>query len=253
MRKVPTRTAFLLGMTLAASEWLPGCLVADDGHPPTEGSGASAGAAAGGALGGGARPSGGGAGGAIKDAGTSGAGGVVGGGAGGSGGVARDAGTSAGGLSGGGAGGFSGGAGGFSGGVGGSAGAAGGVSTDPCTAFAFPSSYGLSCGANLGPSADPSRLYLCDGIKTTTSVVCAEGCHAAPVGQDDYCNGVDTDPCMNNTFASSTGTAVWCAGNLLSTLDPNVLYSCFGQTVSSMETCSNGCHVSPPGQADYCN
>jgi hypothetical protein len=170
--------------------------------------------------------------------------------------------TSTGGITGGGTGGFvstggsspSGGTGGGTAGTGGfvatggsATGGSGGYISNPCIYFPYTTSYGYACGANLSTQADPSRLYLCNGTTTTGSVHCPSGCYAAPVGQADYCYG--TDPCINNPFDGEA-----CGANLAPYANQKLLYNCSGQrTIGSKDCGVNGCHASPPGQADYCN
>jgi hypothetical protein len=135
--------------------------------------------------------------------------------------------------------------GGTAGSGGGTAGTGGTFTANPCIYFPFPTSWGLACGANLTSTADPRRLYLCDGTTTAGSVVCQSGCYAAPVGEADYCYG--TDPCINNPF---NGEA--CGSNLAPYAVQYRMYNCSGQRTLSYYDCAYACHASPPGVDDYC-
>lgn len=64
-----------------------------------------------------------------------------------------------------------------------------GSESDPCINSPFDSD---SCGANLFPGADPNVLYTCQGQRTVSRIVCPAGCFAAPFGQADRCNLVET-------------------------------------------------------------
>lgn len=101
------------------------------------------------------------------------------------------------------------------------------------------------CGSNSS-TGDPGRLYRCNSGAVSGSVICKNGCHAAPQGEADYCVGLD--PCVSSVLA----TDVVCGSSLSSAANPNTLYTCSGQMTTNSTVCSNGCHASAPGQSDYC-
>ncbi len=113
---------------------------------------------------------------------------------------------------------------------------------NPCTGT---TGFYNVCGSNSS-TGDPGRLYRCNAGSVSGSVICKNGCHAAPQGQADYCVG--SDPCASNVFSSD----VVCGSSLSSNANPNTLYTCSGQMTTNSTVCSNGCHASAPGQSDYC-
>ena len=104
--------------------------------------------------------------------------------------------------------------------------------------------WGLFCGANL-TNANPSQLYLCDDGTTFGSVVCPSGCHAAAVGEPDYCLG--DDPCVSGV----TGGEI-CGRNLSPNAEPRTLYTCENQQTVGTMFCDVDCIPQRPGTADVC-
>jgi hypothetical protein len=77
--------------------------------------------------------------------------------------------------------------------------------SDPCSSATLGN--GGYCGAAL-TGGDPTVLYQCQNMATAESHVCTQGCHSAPAGQNDFCNGDDVDhlpwPC-GQTFQCTQG------------------------------------------------
>ena len=187
------------------------------------GAGATAGASGKGGTGQAGFPGGGGAGsGGGAGAGAAGKAGQGGAGAGGSGG------TSSGGTS--------------SGGTGGSA-----PVTDAC---AKAGADGEWCGSALSVASQPNTLFHCQGGKTIGATPCATTCHVTTGNDSDYCDtATQADPCAGAT----SGDGPYCGGTLNPPGDAGTLFTCKGKKTAGKQVCANGCHVSPPGQADYCN
>jgi hypothetical protein len=72
----------------------------------------------------------------------------------------------------------------------------------------------------------------------------------AAAGTADYCEGGGpaADPCST----ASSGDGPYCGGSLTPPGDLATLYDCKSKKTASSTQCSAGCHVSPPGKADYC-
>jgi len=104
-----------------------------------------------------------------------------------------------------------------------------------------PSGNGLYCGQTLG--LDSNKLYDCNNGNSTVRESCANGCTVAPAGQADYCASGGGGSCPS-------GNGLYCGQTL--GLDSNTLYSCSNGTNTVRQSCSNGCVIAPPGQADYC-
>jgi hypothetical protein len=113
---------------------------------------------------------------------------------------------------------------------------------NPCAAT---SGFYNVCGTN-STTGDPGRLYRCNGGSVSSSVICQNGCHAAPLGQTDYCIG--SDPCVSSTIASN----VVCGSSLSPAANAAILYTCHNQATTATTLCANGCLAAAPGQSDAC-
>lgn len=104
------------------------------------------------------------------------------------------------------------------------------------TCGACPAGNGLYCGSGI--SMDPSTLYHCNGGVLTVAQACPSPCHVNPPGQADTCG------------SCPSGNGAYCGATL--GMDPNKLYDCNNGNLTVTQACPSTCHVSPPGQSDYC-
>jgi hypothetical protein len=104
------------------------------------------------------------------------------------------------------------------------------------------------CGGDKN-NGNPSTLYRCNGPGPATVIrSCANGCHVAPPGEDDYCNAPPPPSCDSN---ASVG--YYCGGDKVSNGNANKLYFCDGPGPATVEeSCTESCVVAPAGQDDYC-
>lgn len=114
---------------------------------------------------------------------------------------------------------------------------------DPCASAQYGN--GAYCGGTL-TGGDQSALYNCQNGKTASKTACPSGCQVNPPGVADACQSTG-DPCTGAT----SGNGAYC-GSGLPGGDPNVLYNCQNGSTASKTTCTAGCQVNPPGQADAC-
>lgn len=103
-----------------------------------------------------------------------------------------------------------------------------------------PFGNGAYCGSTLG--LDPNTLYDCVNGQTSVLAPCSAGCEVAPPGQ--------ADTCKEEKGSCPSGNGDYCGSSV--GLDSNTLYTCSDGNYTAKESCQNGCHVAPPGQADYC-
>lgn len=108
---------------------------------------------------------------------------------------------------------------------------------DTCQPAATPSPC---TGKSDGAWCDGDKLLQCKGGQTSSSQLCSYGCQAMPPGTPDQCKGAPTPTgaCSGKTDGS------WCDGAKL--------LHCKGGSVSSSQTCSDGCQAMPAGIADQC-
>jgi hypothetical protein len=91
------------------------------------------------------------------------------------------------------------------------------------------------------------------GLQPSPSVSVPDGAASASDGASDDLGPAPSnhppaaDPCRNATL----GDGLYCGGPLGGAAD--TLYSCAGGATASSQPCAMGCHVAPPGVADYCN
>jgi hypothetical protein len=112
----------------------------------------------------------------------------------------------------------------------------GACTATPATCGACPSGNGLYCGSGI--NMDPKTLYNCNAGVLTVAQQCPSPCKVNPPGQADTCG------------ACPSGNGAYCGATL--GVDPNKLYNCNNGNLTVTQTCPSTCHVSPPGQADYC-
>jgi hypothetical protein len=93
-------------------------------------------------------------------------------------------------------------------------------------------------------------LYHCDGPGPASVVRnCANGCHVAPAGSDDYCNAPPAPTCDSDAH-----TGEYCGGDKVSNGNANKLYHCDGPGPATLvQTCDDGCTVAPAGSDDFCH
>lgn len=111
---------------------------------------------------------------------------------------------------------------------------------DPC---ATTEGSGLACGQSLA-GGTPDVLYWCSNGETYASAACPGLCHAAALGEPNFCLG--DDPCVSAVIDGEI-----CGANLSPNAEQNVLYTCQDQQVVSMRSCVT-CQAHPPGEADIC-
>jgi hypothetical protein len=101
-----------------------------------------------------------------------------------------------------------------------------------------PSGNGIYCGSGI--NMDPGTLYDCKNGVITVNQKCQGNCQVNPPGQNDTCgNGM-----------CPQGNGAYCGGPIGKA--PNTLYDCNNGNYTVMQVCPTTCHVSPPGQPDYC-
>jgi hypothetical protein len=101
-----------------------------------------------------------------------------------------------------------------------------------------PQGNGLYCGSGIGMSN--TTLYNCNNGVLTVAQECPSACKVNPPGQNDTCG------------ACPQGNGAYCGASLGPAFDPNKLYDCNNGNVTVTQACPSTCHVSPPGQNDYC-
>ena len=110
----------------------------------------------------------------------------------------------------------------------------------PGTNDACKSPPGCPDGNGLYCASDGKTLQQCTNGSYSFSAYCASGCHVAPPGQNDYCY---SGSCMS-------GNGLYCGQHI--GLSSSKLYQCVNNKYTLKQSCSNSCHVAPPGQNDYC-
>ncbi|HEY4223003.1 MAG TPA: hypothetical protein VGO62_16715 [Myxococcota bacterium] len=115
-----------------------------------------------------------------------------------------------------------------------------------CASNAHTGDY---CGGDKVTHGNSDALYSCHGPGAASVVkACADGCHVAPAGEDDFCNAPPPPTCDANAHSGE-----YCGGDKVSHGHANVLYRCDGPgSADVVETCNESCVVAPAGHDDYC-
>ncbi len=108
---------------------------------------------------------------------------------------------------------------------------------------------GEYCGGDKVSHGRSNTLYSCRGPGRATVVrACANGCHVAAAGSDDFCRAAAP------TCDSDARTGAYCGGDKVSHGRADRLYRCSGPGPARLvEDCSGTCTVAAAGRDDFCS
>ncbi len=115
-----------------------------------------------------------------------------------------------------------------------------------CASNAHTGDY---CGGDKVNNGNRNTLYRCHGPGPATVVrSCANGCHVAAAGHDDYCSAPPPPRCDANAHVG-----YYCGGDKVTHANANVLYQCNGPGPAAVaQRCDASCIVAAPGHDDRC-